>query len=197
MDLFSHINDRTQNFLPYDGVVNHYGTVISYVKANEYLNSLLKEIAWENDTFYIAGKNITTGRKIAWYGDKDFNLSYSHIQKVGHIWSAKLLELKNIIEEITSETFNSCLLNLYHTGEEGLGWHSDGEKGAIASLSLGATRKFVFKHKKTKEKVVFNLANGDLLVMRGATQQHWLHTIPSTKKVMQPRINLTFRNISL
>lgn len=195
MDLFNDFYDANKNHLPKDGIVNYYGSILSYEKAATYLNFLLENILWEKDTFYIAGKNITTSRKIAWYGNNTFNLTYS--KKVGNIWTQELLELKQLIERITQDTFNSCLLNLYHTGEESLGWHSDSEKGAVASLSLGATRKFVFKHKSTKEKVAFQLSSGDLLVMRGDTQENWLHTVPPTKKVSKPRINLTFRNINL
>src|SRR5699024_713386 len=111
-----------------------------------------------------------------------------------------LLELKNKIEEETGEEFNSCLLNLYHDGSEGMGWHSDDESdlkknGTIGSLSLGAKRKFVFKHKTTKEKVEVFLDHGSLLLMKGETQRYWLHTLPPTKKVKSPRVNLTFRTI--
>ena len=96
--------------------------------------------------------------------------------------------------------FNSCLLNLYHSGEEGMAWHSDGEtdlmkNGAIASLSFGAQRKFVLKHKETHDKIEQLLAHGSLLVMKGVTQSYWLHSLPKTKKIHRPRINLTFRSI--
>jgi alkylated DNA repair dioxygenase AlkB len=105
-------------------------------------------------------------------------------------------------EAVSGEKYNSCLLNLYHTGEEGMAWHSDGEKelqkdGAIASLSFGAERKFSFKHKVTKEKIELWLQDGSLLVMKGTTQSHWLHRLPPTKKVLTPRINLTFRQIKV
>jgi alkylated DNA repair dioxygenase AlkB len=105
-----------------------------------------------------------------------------------------------LAEEISGETYNSCLLNLYHTGEEGMGWHSDGEKdlkkdGAIASMSFGAERKFAFKHKETKERVDIFLENGSLLVMKGITQSHWVHRLPPTKRIKTPRVNLTFRTI--
>jgi alkylated DNA repair dioxygenase AlkB len=105
-----------------------------------------------------------------------------------------------MVEAKTGETFNSCLLNLYHSGEEGMAWHSDGEKdlkknGAIASLSFGAERRFLFKHKETKQNVSVQLEKGSLLVMKGSTQTHWLHRLPPTKKVKTPRINLTFRTI--
>jgi len=105
-----------------------------------------------------------------------------------------------MVEDLTQETYNSCLLNLYHNGSEGMGWHSDDEKellkdGAIASLSLGADRKFVFKHKRSNEKVSVWLEHGSLLLMRGPTQTHWKHSLPTTKKIHSPRINLTFRTI--
>ena len=105
-----------------------------------------------------------------------------------------------MVEKETGETFNSCLLNLYHSGDEGMAWHSDGEKdlkknGAIGSLSFGAERKFSFKHKETKETVSIQLEHGSLLVMKGATQTNWLHRLPPTKRINQPRINLTFRTI--
>jgi len=116
------------------------------------------------------------------------------------MWTPELLELKAIAEQRTGETYNSCLLNLYHTGEEGMAWHSDGEKdlkkdGAIASLSFGAERKFAFKHKRTGETVSIVLEHGSLLVMKGTTQTHWLHRLPPTKKIHSPRVNLTFRTI--
>lgn len=110
------------------------------------------------------------------------------------------MALKQKAEELSGETFNSCLLNLYHNGDEGMAWHSDGEKdlkknGAIASLSFGAERKFVFKHKIDKTTISLNLAHGSLLLMKGTTQTHWLHRLPPTKLVSKPRINLTFRTI--
>jgi alkylated DNA repair dioxygenase AlkB len=115
-------------------------------------------------------------------------------------WTKELLELKTVIEKETGETFNSCLLNLYHNGDEGMAWHSDGEPelkkdGAIASLSFGAERKFVFKHKQTSHKVELILEHGSLLLMKGTTQTHWLHRLPPTKKVRTARVNLTFRTI--
>ncbi|SEK46219.1 Alkylated DNA repair dioxygenase AlkB [Aquimarina amphilecti] len=196
MDLFSQFDHVDKNYLPKGGIVNYYRNMIPHDKATNYLKQLLESIQWENDTYHIAGKKITTNRKIAWYGNTSFELNYSKTKKKGYLWTKVLLELKVEIERITNETFNSCLLNLYHTGEDSLGWHSDSEKGAVASLSLGAARKFVFKNKSTKEKVDFNLSNGDLLVMKGDTQENWLHTVPRTKKVSTPRINLTFRTIN-
>jgi len=107
-----------------------------------------------------------------------------------------------VAEKESGETFNSCLLNLYHNGSEGMAWHSDAEidlkkNGAIASLSFGVERKFSFKHKQTKESVSMVLQHGSLLIMKDETQRFWLHRLPPTKTVTAPRVNLTFRTIDV
>jgi len=196
VDLF---ND-TSNILPSDGEVNYYGPIMNLKKAQHYYEQLLDTIQWENDKAIIFGKLIITKRKVAWYGDEPFEYTYSKTTKSALPWTKELLELKEIIENKTGESFNSCLLNLYHNGAEGMAWHSDSEKdlkknGAIGSLSFGAERKFSFKHKVSKQTVSVMLENGSLLVMKGATQANWLHRLPPTKKVNNPRINLTFRTI--
>ncbi len=198
MDLFN--NTVNTNILPFDGEVNYYGKILSSQKAQDYYEQLLNNITWNNDKAIIFGKLIVTKRKVAWYGDKPFDYTYSNTTKSALPWTKDLLELKEIIENKTSESFNSCLLNLYHNGDEGMAWHSDGEKdlkknGTIASLSFGAERKFSFKHKTTKQTLSFVLEKGSLLIMKGATQSNWLHRLPPTKKVKSPRINLTFRTI--
>ena len=200
MDLFNNATDETINLLPKDGTVNYYGRLLPIKEANHYLEKLLHTIEWRNDEALIFGKRIITKRKVAWYGEKAFEYTYSNISKYALPWTKELLELKNRIEQKTGETFNSCLLNLYHSGEEGMAWHSDGEtdlkkNGAIGSLSFGAERKFAFKHKKTKEKVDIVLEHGSLLMMKGTTQTHWLHRLPPTKTITGPRVNLTFRTI--
>lgn len=201
MQLFEDHLEKDKNYLPQDGIVNYLGIVLPPQAADEYFEQLLKYIEWENDKAIIFGKEIITKRKVAWYGDQPFAYTYSNTTKYALPWTKELAALKSIVEAETGETFNSCLLNLYHTGEEGMAWHSDDEKdlkknGAIASLSLGAARKFAFRHKLTKEKVELNLPHGSLLVMKGTTQSHWLHRLPPTKKVPDARINLTFRNIA-
>lgn len=200
MELFENIADPHHNLLPQDGTVNYYGKILEEEKANTFYVKLLNEIEWRNDEAVIFGKKIITKRKVAWYGDENFEYTYSNSTKKALKWTPELLELKKLTEEKTGEKFNSCLLNLYHDGNEGMAYNSDGEKdlkknGAIASLSFGAERKFSFKHKTTKEKVELTLANGSLLVMKGETQKFWLHRLPPTKKIFTPRINLTFRTI--
>lgn len=198
MDLFNSLPES--NLLPCDRDVRYYGSILDSKSANHYFDQLLKTILWEHDQTVIFGKLIVTKRKVAWYGDEPFNYTYSKTTKSALPWTKELLELKQIIENKSGETFNSCLLNLYHSGEEGMSWHSDDEKdlkknGAIASLSLGATRKFAFKHKVSKQTVSVVLENGSLLIMKGRTQSNWLHRLPPTKKISTPRINLTFRTI--
>ena len=200
MQLFDIEADPRHNQLPYDGTVQYYGKVIQEMVADDYFEKLMQNIAWENDQAIILGRQITTKRKVAWYGDQGYEYTYSNVNRYALPWTVELLELRQRVQQLTGERFNSCLLNLYHTGEEGMAWHSDDEtdlkkNGAIASLSFGAERKFAFKHKQSKEKVELYLEHGSLLVMKDTTQSHWLHRLPPTRKVSTARINLTFRTI--
>lgn len=200
MDLFNQIIDKTKNWLPQDGTVNYYGKLLNQKDADFYLNRLLETIEWRNDEAIIFGCKIITKRKVAWYGERPFEYTYSNTTKYALPWTKELLELKLLIEKEAGECFNSCLLNLYHNGNEGMAWHSDGETdlkkdGAIGSLSFGAERKFAFKHKQSKEKVELFLEHGSLLIMKDTTQTYWLHRLPPTKKMMDQRVNLTFRTI--
>lgn len=200
MDLFNFEYDAERNLLPKDGTVNYYGKILSVEEADSFYNALLNGIEWKNDEAVLFGKHILTKRKVAWYGEKNFKYTYSNTTKEALPWTKELVALKELIEVKTGEKFNSCLLNLYHDGNEGMAWHSDGEKdlkknGAIGSLSFGAERKFAFKHKETKETVSLLLQHGSLLVMKDTTQTHWSHRLPPTKLISKPRINLTFRTI--
>ena len=201
MDLFSGIESSPICVVDYDGIVEYHGLVLPFEQANHYFDVLLKQIQWKHDLADIQGHIIVTPRKVAWYADKPFHYTYSNTTKVALPWTPELLELKHLVEEETGFQFNACLLNLYHNGEEGMAWHSDAEKdlqknGAIASLSLGAERKFSFKHKRHQDTLSVLLQHGSLLVMKGETQTHWLHRLPPTKKVDTPRINLTFRMVN-
>ena len=200
MELFEKRVDKNHNLLPYDGIVNYHGKVFQHKEANEYFEVLMKSIAWERDVAVIFGKRIETKRKVAWYGDMPFEYTYSNNTKTALPWTDELVELKNTVEMETQATFNSCLLNLYHDGSEGMAWHRDEEDdlkkdGAIASITLGAERKFAFKHRTSKETISLMLEHGSLLIMKGTTQTHWLHRLPPSKKVSTARINLTFRTI--
>jgi alkylated DNA repair dioxygenase AlkB len=198
MDLFG--NDPTGNLLPCDGTVSYFGQVLTSADTRLFYETLLRDIPWKNDEAVIFGKRIVTARKVAWYGDSNFSYTYSGTTKQALVWTDELATLKSIVEKLTATRFNSCLLNLYHDGSEGMAWHSDDEKSlgrnsTIASVSLGAEREFRLKHKRLNEKVSVLLESGSLLVMKDATQTHWLHSIPKTKKIKTPRINLTFRTI--
>ena len=198
MELFAIKNQ--QNRLPYDGCVHYYGPIITPLKADDYFKILMSQINWEFDEAIIFGKRIITKRKVAWYGDSSYSYTYSKVTKHALPWTPTLKVIKALIEEKAKAEFNSCLLNLYHSGSEGMGWHSDGEKelvkhGVIASMSFGAERKFAFKHIRTKQTVSIFLQSGSLLTMENQTQDHWQHRLPPTKKVTMPRINLTFRQM--
>jgi alkylated DNA repair dioxygenase AlkB len=198
MELFN--TDTITNILPFDGIVNYYGKVMNTDMANKYRDILLDTIQWKNDEAIIFGRHIITKRKVAWYGDGDYSYTYSNTTKQALKWTKELLELKALIEKLTGKKFNSCLLNLYHNGDEGMAWHSDDEKSlgkdtSIASLSFGAERKFALKHRTSKEPVSLILEHGSLLVMKGATQSNWLHSLPKSKKITDPRVNLTFRTM--
>jgi alkylated DNA repair dioxygenase AlkB len=188
------------NLLPTNGTVLYYANIFDAEESKDLLSSLLIDITWQHDENFIYGKKIITKRKVAWYGDKPFNYTYSKVAKTALPFNKVLLQIKSKVEAATNETYNSCLLNLYHTGQEGTGWHSDAEKelkpnGAIASVSFGATRKFVFKHKATQQQAQIILENGSILLMKDETQTHWLHKLPATTKINKARVNLTFRTI--
>ena len=198
-DLFD-TSTYIQNLLPKNGEVIYYGKIMNQQEADFCFSRLMRDIEWKNDEVKIFGKQIITKRKVAWYADGGVSYTYSNSTKTGLNWTKELLKLKTIIEKITKETYNSCLLNLYHDGDEGMGWHSDNENSivkhsAIASVSFGAERKFVLKHKVTAETFSQYLADGSLLLMKGETQSYWLHALTKTKKVKSPRINLTFRKM--
>ena len=200
MDLFS--TEKIENILPFDGITNYHGIILNKKQCDFYYHKLMETIQFKNDEAIIFGKKIITKRKVAWYGELEYSYTYSKVTKTANIFTKELLELKEIVEKESGETYNSCLLNLYHSGDEGMAYHSDGEKmlkknGAIGSLSLGAERKFSFKHKENKQRIDIVLENGSLLVMKKGTQTNWLHRLPPTKKVKSPRINLTFRSIEL
>lgn len=200
MSLFSQRLDPPINLLPQDGEANYHGVVLAADVADDCLTHLLNHIEWKHDEAIIFDKRVITKRKVAWYGSHAFDYTYSKVTRSALPWTRQLLDIKSTIEAISGETFNSCLLNLYHTGDEGMAWHSDSERqlkrnGAIASLSLGAERQFAFKHKITKATHTSLMQHGSLLMMKGVTQTHWLHRLPPTKKVHGVRVNLTFRTI--
>ncbi len=123
MDLFGH--DPAVNLLPGDGTVNYHGPILTPADARNYFEALLHRVPWKQDEAVIFGKHIITARKVAWYGDADYFYTYSGITKQALLWNPELLALKTTVEQRTGTKFNSCLLNHYHDGNEGMGWHSD------------------------------------------------------------------------
>ena len=194
----SFFNESQGPLLNRDGFVEYKPALFSGAESEDLFGALLTTTPWQHDEVMLFGQKRVLSRKVAWHGDGDFSYSYSGTSKTASPWSPALLLIKERVENQCAHRFNSCLLNLYHDGSEGMGWHSDDEKTlglnpVIASVSFGAERIFKLKHRESKEVITVLLENGSLLVMKGETQHYWVHTMPKTKKIMTPRINLTFR----
>ncbi len=187
-----------KNLLPRDGSVLYVGRLLEEAAANESFYVLRAGGFWQNDEVVLFGKRRVLSRKMAWFGDVPYK--YAGAVKLPLPWDAEVLRLKHRVEERSGCLFNSCLLNHYADGSEGMGWHSDDESslvpgGPIASVSLGAERIFRFKHRRTGEQVELRLQHGSLLLMEGETQAHWVHALPKSLRVREPRVNLTFRRM--
>ena len=196
------LSESTPNILPKDGRAHYFPGIYSETSANQLISQLQTSLQWQPDQLLMFGKLVTMRRKVAWVGDPNCSYTYSGVKKTPQHWTPELLLIKSQLEAIAQAEFNSCLLNLYHDGEDGMGWHSDDEReldphSPIASLSLGAQRKFALRHKKDKETVALFLENGSVLIMHAPTQAHWQHALLKTKTVSEVRINLTFRKVSL
>ena len=200
MDLFEQLSGEPANLLPHDGTLLYYGRVMSQAQADDYLQRLTAEVPWLHDEVNLMGKRIVTRRKYSWHGDKNWSYEYSGAVKTARPWVPVLRELKALVEEASGCHYNSCLLNLYHDGSEGMSWHTDNEKelqpqAAITSVSFGAERRFLLRHKGTKQTLEKYLEHGSLLVLKDEIQQHWLHSVPNMAAVKTPRISLTFRSM--
>ena len=197
---FNRLNKEFPYIINKEGQAIYFGEIISEEQINVFYEELMNKIDWMNEVVVMFGKEITTKRKVAFYSDSNIQYRYSQRTKKGLTWIPILLQIKNIVESYTNTQYNACLLNLYHNGNEAMGWHADNEveimpNSSIASISLGAARKFSFKNKATKETISLQLENGSLLEMKGALQNHWLHSLPKSTKIITPRINLTFRQM--
>ena len=182
------------NLLPFDGDVRYFP---NFIKNNgAIMDNLLNSIPWKHDVIMMYGKEITTTRLTCWYAEHGLSYKYAGKEKVALPWTDTLLDIRNQLKEF--EDFNSCLCNLYPSGKDFMGWHTDKEKEMgsnpiIASIRLGAARKFSFKHQKTGHKVDLMLENGSMLLMQKQTQQFWKHALPKSTRIKEARINLTFR----
>ncbi|MEH6745798.1 MAG: alpha-ketoglutarate-dependent dioxygenase AlkB [Maribacter arcticus] len=204
MDLFNQAPKKRefQKIKIKDGEIWYMENFMPLDKANYYFKKFTEHINWKQEEIKMYGKTYPVPRKTAWYGYEGFNYKYSGILCNPDPWTIDLLGIKKVIESFLPGTdFNSVLLNLYRNGSDKVSWHADDEKGLgtnplIASVSLGATRRFDLKHKTdSEEKLQLELVPGSLVIMKGAIQHNWLHQIPVQKKILDSRINLTFRTI--
>ena len=184
-----------------DARVILYEHAFAKAHAEQFYNTLLEEIDWQQDDIKVFGKVYAQPRLTALYSTNDKPYSYSNITMQPQVFDNTLAQIKQEVERITGHTFTTCLCNLYRDGQDSNGWHADDEKElgqnpVIASVSFGATRRFKMRHKKdTSLKQDIELTSGSLLLMKGTTQHFWQHQIPKTKRAVPPRINLTFRVI--
>jgi len=198
MDLFDQLSSQPHNLLPADGYAGYYGAIFSHNEAEKWLRQLDSGVAWQQDQVMVRGQLRTTRRQVAWYADQPYQYRYSGTVKTALPWIPELLQIKQHVEQQTSESYNSCLLNRYEDGNHAMGWHSDNEpemkpRAAIASVSLGAVRRFCFRHRLSGERQELLLEHGSLLIMKEETQQYWLHQLPAMRGARELRINLTFR----
>ena len=200
LDLFSNQFNKPQEIELKDASLVYYPSF--FKDSRVCYESLVEEIDWRQDQIKMFGKEHNIPRLHAWYADPNVNYSYSNIALPRHDWTSSLSMLNSEIQNLTKESFNGCLCNLYRDGGDYAAWHADdeaslGEKPFIASASFGETRKFVLKHKFDKgvEKFELLLEDASLLIMKGSTQKFWLHQLSKTTKKVAPRINLTFRKI--
>lgn len=194
---FSFFDKKQETLIDHDGIVEYYPQFFD--ASEELFQRINAEVKFTQNSIRMWGKELPLPRVESWIGDKAY--TYSGLTLKPHPWTSSIYLIKEQIEKYLSQDFNSCLVNLYRTGEDYVGPHADDEKELgsepfIASVSLGASRRFVMKHRYEKDRQceVF-LQSGDLLVMKGAFQHFWLHSLPKMKKEMNPRINLTFRTI--
>jgi alkylated DNA repair dioxygenase AlkB len=184
-----------------DAEIDYYAALFDESEADRLFLQLRDEIAWRQQHIKLYGKVHAEPRLTAWYGDAGKRYTYSGIEMTAQLWLPVLLEIKTRIESVAACTFNSVLLNLYRNGADSVGWHADdelelGRNPVIASVSLGARRAFHLRHKKDKsQRRVLSLDHGSLLLMKGATQHHWVHQLPKTTRGVGARINLTYRFI--
>lgn len=206
-DLFGNIIPIINNDNPKSGLTKikngeylFYPDFFSKAESDLHLQSLIKDIDWKQESMNMYGKQVNFPRLTAWYGDNDKPYSFSGITLEPKTWTKELIEIKEKIEPISNVVFNSVLLNLYRSGNDSISWHTDSEKElgnnpVIASVNFGATRNFQLRHNETKEKIEIELTHGSLLIMQGELQHFWQHQVPKTSKIVNERINLTFRVI--
>lgn len=186
--------------LPFDGGARLYSNFLDIGYADDVFRRLMEETPWEDREIVVFGKRHREPRRTAWHSESHISYAYSGILRTPQPWTALLIELRDKCAKTSGATFNAVLANLYRDGNDGVGWHADneasnGREPTIASLSFGASRRFDFRHRETKKTIHVQLDPGSLLVMSGLSQHCWVHQVPRTKRVREPRINLTFRRV--
>jgi len=189
-----------KNLAPFDGELNLIKQFYRSPESDQLFATLETGLAWQEEAIFIYGKWVKVPRLMCWYGDPGAYYQYSGVNHQPRPWTKELQSVRAKIEQQCQCIFNSVLANLYRDGRDSMGCHADDEKElgpnpVIASLSLGDERLFKLHHKKRKQTLDITLGHGDLLVMAGTLQHHWVHSVPKTKKIKTPRINLTFRRI--
>lgn len=200
LDLFNSSKTNIERRQIQNGEILHIINFFDKATSDNFLKVLLDTIDWKQEKMNMYGKELLFPRLTAWYGDNDKPYSFSGITLQPKQWTKDLLEIKRKVETKVDASFNSVLLNRYRNGNDSISWHTDAEKELgknpiIASVNFGATREFQLRHIHTKEKLSIELSHGSLLIMLGELQHFWQHQIPKTKKVVNERINLTFRVI--
>jgi len=171
--------------------------------ADQQFSALRSRIDWRQEDILIFGERRRVPRLVAWHGDPGTTYAYSGTVHDPVPWTADLQRIRARVEALTAQRYNGVLLNLYRDGRDGMGWHADdepelGRNPVIASVSLGATRRFCLRHRRRKDlKLDLRLPHGSLLCMSGATQHHWVHALPKTRSPVGERINLTLRLVAL
>ena len=189
-------DEAPTELLPYDGSSLYWPWALGDLSSTDVMQRLLDETDWEQRSIVMFGREVPQPRLNSWYGDVSY--SYSGIAMVPRPWTPLLTSLRERCEELTGARYNSVLVNLYRDGDDSMGWHADDERElgpepAIASLSLGALRKFRLRHRETREIVEVEPESGSLIFMSGLSQACWMHEVPKTKRATDARINLTFR----
>ena len=192
-------SDRRE-LLPFDGSALLIPKFLLPGQTEPLFQQIMNETVWEKPEMVMFGKKYSQAGLSTWYTDTEIPYVYSGITRQPHQMTVALANILRLCEDATSASFNSVLVNLYRDGHDSVSWHSDneeinGSEPVIASVSLGATRRFDLRHKETGETVRVDLEDGSLLVMSGLSQHCWVHQIAKTKSKVGPRINLTFRQV--
>ena len=185
--------------MPSDGSAILFPEFLESSYADSILTELVTTNSWEQQELLMYGKMVEEPRLSTWHSSGQ-TYTYSGRARTAQPWSPTLLAIREQCEQHTGHTFNGVLLNYYRDGNDHLGWHSDdelvnGPEPLIASISLGAERRFDMRHRDTGETVSAMLGHGSLLVMSGLSQKCWDHRIPKMPRLLEPRLNLTFRRL--